>query len=104
VERLDILSLVSNPLIYVILAWVVREAYSIQQGSKKRQDEAITALKDDYTKALKENSDRMNHLTIALVKLEGKLEGIDALAVAIPRIERDISVLYERVKTISLVE
>lgn len=74
----DINKLIHNPVTWVILAWAARELY---RWLSKSNRELVT---------------KMSELTIAIVRLETKLESIERVAYSIPKLEKDVSALHSK--------
>lgn len=81
----NIEELLKNPATWVVTAWILREIY---RWFKKRNTDL-----EDY---IKQNLTKMGELTIAIVRLETKLENIERIAYSVPKIEKDISALHSK--------
>lgn len=96
----DIPSLISNPITWVIAVWILRELWNGFKRSELESHREAKSFKDDVAGALKENSGRLVSLTIALTKFESKIEGFEQIIVVVPKLAQDISILFEKVKSL----
>lgn len=92
---------IQNPITWLLAAWLIREVWSIGVQANKSKEEANKSFKTDVTGALKENSDRLATMTVALVKLESKFDSISQLALMVPKLAQDITILFERIKSLT---
>lgn len=91
---------IQNPISWLLIAWLVRELWSVYIRGIKAQDEANRTFKVDVTGALKENSDRLASMTIVLVKLESKLDALEHLSMTVPKLTQDVSLLFEKIRVL----
>lgn len=89
INPIDLIALVKNPAFVVIAAWLAREMWQSHTKSKNGQDEAI-----------KENTKKMQELTISIIKLETKLEHIYESLSSIPKMKEDINALHGRYRSL----
>jgi hypothetical protein len=82
-ETKELISLLQNPTFLVILAWLVREAAH------------------GYRTNLKELTKEISKLSIALVRLETRLEALDPHLESIPKMQADIHALHSKIRTIT---
>lgn len=92
---------IQNPITWLICAWILREAWALAMKSAKEHQEANKEFKVDVTGALKENSEKLATMTIALIKLESKLDSMSQLVMLVPKLTQDVSILFERIKLLS---
>lgn len=74
----DLNKLLHNPVAWVLVMWVVREIYNF---FKKRDAEIIS---------------KMSELTIAIVRLQTKLENIERMAYSVPKLEKDMNAIHSK--------
>ncbi len=96
VDSSQIMALVNNPISWILAAYVAKDVWKWAKRQGKTQDEALIALNLKLEGALKENSQEMAKLTIAIVRLETRLEDLTKQSQEIPKMKRDIDVLFER--------
>lgn len=96
----DISILISNPITWLVLAWIAREFWMSFKRSELESHLDAKSFKDDVAGALKENSGRLVSLTIALTKFESKLEGLESVVLLVPKLAQDVSLLFEKLKAL----
>lgn len=83
----DINKLIRNPVTWVVLVWIGRELWRLYREKGRELD-----------KAIKENILKMGELTIAIVRLETKIENLEKLAGSVPKIQSDVNTLYSKLR------
>ncbi len=94
----NISELLNNPVTYVILAWVLREAWRSIAHNRKASHEAIDGLKREFMDALHENSKELSKLSLAMMRLETIIAALDKSVDMLPKIKADVDVLHERMR------
>lgn len=84
-------SLLLNPTFWILAVWLASEYW---RGLKSKNKE--------YMEALKENSVEISRLTLAMARLETKLEPIQAAIQQVPKIQSDLNFLHSKVRSIGL--
>lgn len=93
---------IANPISWLLLIYVAKEFWSLAINKAKDTHHLVSEIKSELAIAVKENSLKMHDLTMALTKLETRLEYVDSLVLEIPKIQSDIEVLNERVRNLGL--
>lgn len=86
----DITNLIANPVLWVCLAWAVRELIQVV-----RQKQAISASE------IKELSYSISKLSVSIVRLEVKLEAMEKAIADIPKMRRDIDTAHGRLRELN---
>lgn len=85
----DLMGLLKNPAFILMAVWLFKEVWS----NAKRKNLALDST-------LKDLSDKINQLTIAVVKLEAQLQSIDKLVEIIPKMREDINASHDKIRSL----
>lgn len=86
--------LIKNPIFWLIVAWVLRELWGNWKVKRR-------SLEDKINTMIKENTNEMSKLTLAVTKLEVKIEQLDRLTSKIPDLLDSLNVAHERIRNIA---
>ncbi len=86
----ELLSLIQNPIFLLIGAWVMREFWTLSQKKASGYDDALKA-----------NNAKLTELTIAIVKLETRLESVDKALEILPKMRADIDASHSKIRDLA---
>lgn len=86
----QVISFVQNPAFILLLIWVLKE---ILDFSRKKVSQ--------YDNALKDNSQKLSELTIAIVTLQVKLDQLEKFTRVIPKLSDDIIAAHEKIRDLN---
>lgn len=83
----QVLEFLLNPVTLIIVAWLIRELFTIYRQKGSALDLSIATL-----------SEKIGLLSISIVRLETKLESLEHFAELIPKLQSDVSAAHEKIR------
>jgi DNA repair exonuclease SbcCD ATPase subunit len=94
----DLFDLAHNPAMWMFALWAGREIYHAFQKKSAALDKSLAEIRTEHTQSIKENTSRMADLTVAIVRLETKLESIESLTFNIPKMKDDLNAIHGKLR------
>lgn len=94
-------TLFTNPILWLVLAWVFREWWGHYKKTRRTLEDTIKAESTKLQASLKENTLEMHRLTISITEAKVKIESLERITGVIPKLAQDLNVAHERIRTIA---